>query len=110
VVCSSWTRGTNDLDGRSEELACLLVKESKLINRKVNSLIIGLLSIGCLSACATYKYEPTADSAKFYEDKLGCETKYTAGYDMFSNRIYGDIYKEGPARDCLLAKGYKTAL
>jgi len=27
---------------------------------------------------------------------------------MFGNRTYGDIYKEGPARDCMLSKGYKT--
>lgn len=79
-------------------------------NRKINSLLIGVFSLSLLSACTTYKYEPTADSAKFYEDKLGCETKYTLGYDMFGNRSYGDIYKEGPARDCMLAKGYKTAL
>jgi len=86
------------------------IKECKVINRKISSVFIGVIALGFLSACATYKYEPAADSAKFYEDKLGCETKYTLGYDMFGNRTYGDIYKEGPARDCMLAKGYKTAL
>ena len=86
------------------------MKESKLINRKVSSLVLSAIALGLLSACATYKYEPSADSAKFYEDKLGCETKYSPGYDMFGNRSYGDIYKEGPARDCMLAKGYKTAI
>jgi hypothetical protein len=63
-----------------------------------------------LSACTTYRCEPAADSAKFYEDKLGCETKYALGCDMFGNRTCGDIYKESPARDCMLVKGYKTAL
>ena len=73
-------------------------------------IVASLVSLPLLSACTTYKYETTADNAKFYEDKLGCETKYSPGYDMFGNRTYGDIYKEGPARDCMLAKGYKTAL
>jgi hypothetical protein len=82
----------------------------KLIARKVIGVLISTLIVGILSACATYKYEPVADNAKFYEDKLACETKYTPGYDMFGNRGYGDIYKQGPARDCMLAKGYKTAL
>ena len=80
------------------------------MNFKINLIAASFLSLGLLSACATYKYEPAADSAKFYEDKLGCETKYSPGYDMFGNRTYGDIYKEGPARDCMLSKGYKTAL
>jgi hypothetical protein len=66
------------------------------------------LLIGALTGCASYKYETTQDSAKFYEDKLGCETKYSPGYDVFGNRSYGDIYKAGPARDCMLAKGYRT--
>jgi hypothetical protein len=77
---------------------------------RTNLIVASFLSLAILSGCATYKYEPTGDSAKFYEDKLGCETKYAPGYDMFGNRMYGDIYKESPARDCMLAKGYKTAL
>ena len=68
-----------------------------------------LLSLLLLSACTTYRYEPSIDSAKFYADKLACETKYSPGYNMFGNRSYGDIYKEGPARDCMLATGYKNA-
>ena len=78
------------------------------MNRTFNLLCTAVLALGILAGCATYKYEPSADSAKFYEDKLGCETKYAPGYDMFGNRTYGDIYKEGPARDCMLSKGYKT--
>ena len=81
-----------------------------MTNRKINGFITGAFTLALLSACATYKYEPAADSAKFYADKLGCETKYSPGYDMFGNRTYGDIYKDGPARDCMLAKGYKNAL
>jgi len=78
------------------------------MNRTFNLLCTAVLALGILVGCATYKYEPSTDSAKFYEDKLGCETKYAPGYDMFGNRTYGDIYKEGPARDCMLSKGYKT--
>ena len=81
-----------------------------MINHKINGLIISAFSLTLLSACTTYKYEPAADSTKFYTDKLGCETKYSPGYNMFGNRSYGDIYKEGPSRDCMLAKGYKNAL
>ena len=79
------------------------------MNHKLTALTLSAIALALLSGCATYKYEPSADSAKFYEDKLGCETKYTNGFDMFGNRSYGDIYKKGPARDCMLSKGYKTA-
>jgi hypothetical protein len=83
----------------------------KLIKSKINRIVICTLALnGLLSGCITYKYESTTDTTKFYEDKLACETKYATGYDMFGNRTYGDIYKESPARDCMLAKGYKTAL
>jgi|GEM_PF-1253418 len=79
------------------------------MNHKTNFLMItAALGLGLLVGCTTYHYEPVNDTAKFYEDKLGCETKYSPGYDMFGNRSYGDIYSAGPARDCMLAKGYKT--
>jgi hypothetical protein len=77
------------------------------MNQKWVFVSICLAVLG-LSACTTYRYEPSADSAKFYEDKLSCETKYSPGYDMFGNRTFGDVYKEGPSRDCMLAKGYKS--
>ena len=44
----------------------------------------------------------------FYADKLKCETQFTGGFNIWGNKIYGDIYKESPARDCMLAKGYKS--
>ena len=63
-----------------------------------------------LSACAgTYAYKPADDSQKFYADKLSCENLYTSGFNIWGNKVYGDIYKEGPARDCMLSKGYQSA-
>ncbi len=67
-----------------------------------------LLVVLACTGCATYEYQPVADMNKFYADKLDCETKYTQGYGVFGNRIYGDITKKGIARDCMLAKGYRN--
>jgi len=71
-----------------------------------------LLFLSCgllLSACATsYQYQPAADSKKFFADKLSCETQYTSGFNIWGNKVYGNIYQEGPARDCMLAKGYQS--
>lgn len=66
-----------------------------------------LLVLVCVG-CTTYEYQPVSDMSKFYADKLDCETKYTQGYDVFGNRVYGDITKKGIARDCMLAKGYRN--
>ncbi len=66
-----------------------------------------LLVLACVG-CTTYEYQPVFDMSKFYADKLDCETKYTQGYDVFGNRVYGDITKKGIARDCMLAKGYRN--
>jgi len=69
-----------------------------------------LLPVSCvmiLSACAaTYEYQPAADNQKFYADKLSCENQYTMGFNIWGNKVYGNIYQEGPARDCMLARGY----
>ena len=72
------------------------------------SLPLVLLSALFLGACTTYQYQPAADSQAFYADKLKCENLYTSGFNIWGNKVYGDIYKEGPARDCMLAKGYKS--
>ena len=62
-----------------------------------------------LSACAaTYQYQTPADSQKFFADKLSCENQYTLGFNVWGNKVYGNIYQEGPARDCMLAKGYQS--
>jgi hypothetical protein len=61
-----------------------------------------------VAGCTTYDYQSVADMSKFYSDKLECETKYTQGYGVFGNRVYGDITKKGIARDCMLAKGYRN--
>ena len=62
-----------------------------------------------LSACATtYQYQTPADSQKFYADKLSCENLYTLGFNVWGNKVYGNIYQEGPARDCMLSKGYQS--
>jgi hypothetical protein len=61
-----------------------------------------------LGACTTYQYKPAADMPKFYADKLNCETLYTQGFNVWGNKVYGDISKEGAARDCMLAKGYQS--
>jgi hypothetical protein len=74
--------------------------------------LIKLLFLSCgllLSACATsYQYQPAADSKKFFADKLSCETQYTSGFNIWGNKVYGNIYQEGPARDCMLSKGYQS--
>jgi len=74
--------------------------------------LTNLLFLSCgllLSACATsYQYQPAADSKKFFADKLGCETQYTSGFNIWGNKVYGNIYQEGPARDCMLSKGYQS--
>lgn len=71
-----------------------------------------LLYLSCgvlLSACAaTYQYQPAADSQKFFADKLSCENQYTLGFNIWGNKVYGNIYQEGPARDCMLSKGYQS--
>ena len=68
-----------------------------------------LISAMLLSACGTtYQYQVSPDMQAFYADKLKCETQFTGGFNIWGNKIYGDIYKESPARDCMLAKGYKS--
>jgi len=75
----------------------------------MNTKSIGaLLLVGALSACTTYQYQPAQDSAKFYADKLSCENLYTQGFNIWGNKVYGNIYQEGAARDCMLSKGYQS--
>ena len=68
--------------------------------------LIALTSI--LGACTTYQYKPTEDMTRFYVDKLSCENLYTQGFNIWGNKVYGDIGKQGAARDCMLAKGYQS--
>ena len=59
-----------------------------------------------LAGCTTLEFQPANDMTQFYKDKLACENAYTQGFNIWGNKVYGDITKEGPARDCMLAKGY----
>ena len=70
---------------------------------------VGLIFLAAIlvSACATSVYSPSDDMSKFYADKLHCESIYTQGFNILGSKIYGDVTKEGPAQDCMLAKGYK---
>ena len=70
--------------------------------------IFAILVATTLSACTTYQFKPVEDSSKFYADKLSCENLYTQGFNIWGNKVYGDIYSEGAARDCMLAKGYQS--
>jgi len=72
-------------------------------------LILTVLSSALLGACATYQYKPADDMSKFYADKLSCENLYTQGFNLWGNKVYGDISKDGAARDCMLSKGYQPA-
>lgn len=75
-----------------------------------HSLLLSLFAVALLSACAsTYQYQKVDDMQKFYADKLSCERQYDGGFNIWGNKVYGDIYVESPARDCMLAKGYKSA-
>ena len=71
-----------------------------------------LFSVACgliLSACAsTYHYQVAPDMGKFYADKLSCENQYTLGFNIWGNKVYGNVYQEGPARDCMLSKGSQS--
>jgi hypothetical protein len=56
----------------------------------------------------SYQFDLENKTQKFYSDKLLCENTYFRGYSFFSGeKVYGDIYQQGPARDCMLSKGYK---
>lgn len=59
-----------------------------------------------LAACTSMQFEPAADTNKFYADKLACENQYSQGFNIWGNKVYGDIYHAGAAQDCMLAKGY----
>jgi hypothetical protein len=73
-------------------------------------LLLPSLLVALLSACSsTYTYKPADDMQKFYADKLGCENLYTMGFNIWGNKVYGNIYQEGPARDCMMAKGYQSS-
>ena len=65
-----------------------------------------VLSTCVLCACTTLEFQPANDMPQFYKDKLACENTYTQGFNIWGNKVYGDITKESPARDCMLAKGY----
>jgi len=69
--------------------------------------LIGCATVKSFNPFAPLEYEAVPDSAKFYADKLKCETTYTKGYSFFGGKVYGDIYKEGTANDCMLSKGYR---
>jgi hypothetical protein len=71
--------------------------------------VCAVLTLVVLTACTTYQYQPAQDSSKFYADKLSCENLYTQGFNIWGNKVYGNIYQEGAARDCMLAKGYLSA-
>jgi outer membrane lipoprotein-sorting protein len=73
---------------------------------KIKLSVIAFVAI-CLSACASVEYKPAEDMSKFYADKLSCENQYNQGFNIWGNKVYGDIYKEGASRDCMLAKGYQ---
>ena len=73
-------------------------------------LTLTLFSALVLTACASYQYKAADDMSKFYADKLSCENLYTQGFNIWGNKVYGDIYKEGAARDCMMAKGYQSSL
>lgn len=71
--------------------------------------LLSISSCVILSACASsYEYQAAPDSQKFFADKLSCETQYAMGFNIWGNKVYGNIYQEGPARDCMLARGYLT--
>jgi len=72
-------------------------------------LIMTLCCAVVLTACTTYQYKPADDMSKFYADKLSCENLYTQGFNIWGNKVYGDVFKEGAARDCMMAKGYQSA-
>ncbi|APB98217.1 hypothetical protein [Polynucleobacter asymbioticus] len=74
---------------------------------KLKLILTGALLAG-LAGCVSYAYQPAEDMSKFYADKLGCENQYTQGFNVWGNKVYGDIYKEGAARDCMMAKGYQS--
>ena len=62
-----------------------------------------------LAACASApQFKPVEDMNKFYSDKLSCENLYTQGFNVWGNKVYGNVYQEGAARDCMLAKGYQS--
>jgi hypothetical protein len=71
--------------------------------------IITALAFSGLAACSSFQYQPTEDASKFYADKLSCENQYNQGFNIWGNKVYGNIYKEDAARDCMLAKGYQIA-
>jgi hypothetical protein len=72
-------------------------------------IIPALILCGLLSACTNLRFKPADDMTKFYSDKLSCENLYTQGFNIWGNKVYGDIYVEGAARDCMLSKGYQPA-
>jgi hypothetical protein len=73
-------------------------------------LLLAALFAFVVTACAsTYAYKPAEDMSKFYADKLSCENLYTLGFNIWGNKVYGNIYQEGPARDCMLSKGYQSS-
>lgn len=68
-----------------------------------------LMGAVLLSACGTtYEYQASPDMKEFYADKLKCETQFTGGFNIWGNKVYGNIHKEGPARDCMLSRGYRS--
>ena len=85
------------------------IEMKTMLKNKFTLAALSLSTFGLL-ACTTLNFEPAADTTKFYADKLSCENQYTAGFNIWGNKEYGNVYKEGPARDCMLAKGYKAAL
>lgn len=72
------------------------------------SLFLSLFALISLVACSTSApFKVTDDMSKFYSDKLSCENLYTQGFNIWGNKVYGDINSVSAARDCMMAKGYQ---
>jgi len=76
---------------------------------KFKFLLAALLALVVTACASTYAYKPAEDMSKFYADKLSCENLYTSGFNIWGNKVYGNIYQEGPSRDCMLSKGYQSS-
>lgn len=86
----------------------MLIDLTKEMIMKTN-LIFAAVITALLAACSTSaSFKPVEESSKFYADKLSCENLYTQGFNIWGNKVYGDINTVGAARDCMLSKGYQV--
>jgi len=58
-----------------------------------NQIDLTLTTLLVLASSTFYQYQTTDDMSKFYADKLSCENFYTQGFNIWGNKVYGDIYK-----------------